>query len=106
MVLTPILGLAALAACSVPTHHAPPPLELALWPAPATSAETTRRGDDLVAGAPWTEVHDVSRPTITVYPPHGENTGAAVVVFGLLSFWFGGLSRSAQPAAPAAPPAV
>lgn len=35
----------------------------------------------LVAGKPWTAVHDVSNPTMTVYPPKGRNTGAAVVVF-------------------------
>ena len=76
-----IIALAAIAACSVPTQHDSPPIDLALWPAPATTTETTRRGGELVAGKPWTEVHDVSRPTMTVYPPHGENTGAAVVVF-------------------------
>jgi acetyl esterase/lipase len=68
------LLLIALAACAAPRR------ELALWPTPATTHETTRRGEHLVAGKPWTEVHDVSRPTITIYPPHGENTGAAVVV--------------------------
>jgi acetyl esterase/lipase len=75
--------LAVVAACAVPTHHAPAPIELALWPSTsaATTPETTRRGDTLVAGSPWTEVHDVSRPTITVYPPTAESTGAAVVVF-------------------------
>ena len=33
------------------------------------------------AGKPVTGVHDVSRPTMTVYSPTGKNTGAAVVVF-------------------------
>jgi acetyl esterase/lipase len=35
----------------------------------------------LVAGRPWVYVDRVSQPTITVYPPKGANTGAAVVVF-------------------------
>lgn len=35
----------------------------------------------LVAGRPWVYVANVSQPTITVYPPAGRNTGAAVVVF-------------------------
>jgi hypothetical protein len=35
----------------------------------------------LVAGRPWVEVNSVSRPTMTVYSPEGENTGTAVVVF-------------------------
>ena len=29
----------------------------------------------------WPRANDVSRPTMTVYAPHGHNTGAAVVVF-------------------------
>lgn len=41
--------------------------------------DTGRR--KLVAGKPWVYVHRVSRPTMTVYPPVGPNTGAAVVVF-------------------------
>jgi len=37
--------------------------------------------DELVAGRPWVKVGNVSRPTMTVYPPKGKNTGVAVVVF-------------------------
>ena len=36
---------------------------------------------DLVAGRPWTYVNNVSRPTMMVYSPQGENTGVAAVVF-------------------------
>lgn len=35
----------------------------------------------LVAGKPWVYVGRVSQPTMTVYSPEGNNTGAAVVVF-------------------------
>jgi acetyl esterase/lipase len=35
----------------------------------------------LVANQPWTAVENVSRPTMTIYPPKGTNTGVAVVVF-------------------------
>lgn len=35
----------------------------------------------LVGGKPWVYVDKVSQPTMTVYPPTGRNTGAAVVVF-------------------------
>jgi acetyl esterase/lipase len=35
----------------------------------------------LVGGKPWVYVDKVSQPTMTVYPPKGKNTGAAVVVF-------------------------
>lgn len=35
----------------------------------------------LIAGKPFTEVWDVTQPTMTVYPPKTKNTGAAIVVF-------------------------
>jgi len=35
----------------------------------------------LVGGKPWIYVDRVSQPTMTVYSPVGENTGAAIVVF-------------------------
>ena len=37
--------------------------------------------DSLVAGRPWVQVENVSRPTMTVYSPKESNTGVAVVVF-------------------------
>lgn len=37
--------------------------------------------DSLVAGKPATEVDNVTQPTMTVYSPKGQNTGAAIVVF-------------------------
>ncbi|HEY8997955.1 MAG TPA: alpha/beta hydrolase, partial [Edaphobacter sp.] len=38
-------------------------------------------GKDLVAGRPWISVEQVATPTMTVYSPKGNNTGAAVVVY-------------------------
>ncbi len=38
-------------------------------------------GKDLVAGRPWISVEQVAVPTMTVYSPKGNNTGAAVVVY-------------------------
>ncbi len=35
----------------------------------------------LVAGRSWVYVAKVSQPTMTVYSPSGNSTGAAVVVF-------------------------
>jgi acetyl esterase/lipase len=37
--------------------------------------------DSLVGGRPWVYINNVSRPTMTVYSPRGQNTGVAVVVF-------------------------
>ena len=42
---------------------------------------TTTGNRSLVAGKPWVEVDNVSRPTMTLYSPNGKNTRAAVVVF-------------------------
>jgi acetyl esterase/lipase len=43
--------------------------------------------DELVAGKPWIEVDKVSRPTMTVFSPTGNNTGAAVIVFPGGGYW-------------------
>lgn len=51
-------------------------------PAPGPESTATVTGaKDLVAGRPWTEVENVTRPTMTVYSPKGGNTGIAMVVF-------------------------
>jgi len=61
---------------------------IAIWPGsppdaqPAAAPEqTTVVTQPLVAGRSWTAITSVSRPTMTVYPPKGKNSGAAVVVF-------------------------
>lgn len=51
-----------------------------LQPVPGPETATTVT-DKLVAGKPWLAVTNVTQPTMTVYPPKGANTGAAVVVF-------------------------
>jgi acetyl esterase/lipase len=50
-------------------------------PVAAATVETVEAGESRVAGKPYLEIHNVSRPTLTVYSPKGRNTGAAVVVF-------------------------
>jgi len=68
---------------------APGHLTLPVWPGvapgaslnPPAEAETTAVSDNLVAGRPVTLLSNVHSPTITLYPPKGRNTGAAVVVF-------------------------
>jgi acetyl esterase/lipase len=66
-------------------------IEVPLWPAglaitrpdidDARAPETTGHGSKLVAGRPWTWVGNVQRPTMTVYPPKGANSHAALMVF-------------------------
>jgi len=49
---------------------------------PATGPEIAKtEAKEPVAGKPWTEIENVSTPTMTVYTPTGANTGAAVIVF-------------------------
>lgn len=62
-------------------------VQLPLWPAavpdaqPMPGPEKATVSTGRVAGKPVLAVANVTRPTITVYPPKGPNTGAAVVVF-------------------------
>ena len=62
--------------------------QLPIWPGSVPDARraegpevATTVNDSPVAGKPWVEVGNVSRPTLTLYSPKGKNTGAAVVVF-------------------------
>lgn len=62
--------------------------QLELWPAGASiqppetdgNAEMVGNGSPLVAGHTWNWVTYVSRPTMTIYSPKGENNGAAILV--------------------------
>ncbi|MEP6729424.1 MAG: alpha/beta hydrolase [bacterium] len=62
-------------------------VQVPIWPGavpdalPVARAEETKIIETLVGGRTWVRVDKVSRPTMTVYPPKGKNTGAAVVVF-------------------------
>jgi len=62
--------------------------QVPIWPGaipdatPATAApESVGLAENLVAGKPWLAVYRVARPTMSLYPARGANTGAAVVVF-------------------------
>jgi len=43
--------------------------------------ETSKIGEGRNAGLPVTGIYNVSKPTITVYPPSGKNSRAAVLIF-------------------------
>lgn len=64
--------------------------QVPIWPGAVPDAQPVTRSEyseavtgakDLVAGRPWVAVEQVSRPTMTVYSPKGNNTGVAMVVF-------------------------
>src|SRR5262252_2964428 len=58
---------------------------LSLWPSPqqekAQETNATTAKDNVVAGKPVFRLANVSNPTITLYTPTKNTTGAAVVVF-------------------------
>ena len=60
--------------------------QIALWPGAVPDAQPVPGPEDVsitaagVAGKPNTNVTNVTNPTITIYPPKGKSTGAAVVV--------------------------
>src|SRR5947209_2773920 len=83
-----VFGSGSANAQSAVWEPSPEHTQLQIWPGvapdaqPDTGPETaTVYREKPVAGQPWTYVSNVSRPTMTVYPPKGKNTGAAVVVF-------------------------
>ncbi|SNT28146.1 Acetyl esterase/lipase [Granulicella rosea] len=85
-----VCGFGRLTAQTFTWQPTPGHTQTPIWPGKPPSAqpvsapeyaETAGGKDALVAGKPWVAVENVSIPTMTVYPPKGANTGAAVVVF-------------------------
>jgi len=56
------------------------PEGLAIQRPESDKPEEVGNGSRLVAGRPWTWATYVSRPTMTIYPPKGQNTRAAILV--------------------------
>ena len=84
-----VLAFGGLSAQTTTWQPSPGHVQVPIWPGVVPDAqpvavpenETKTETDPLVAGRPWVSVGKVSRPTMTVYSPTGQNTGAAVVVF-------------------------
>ncbi len=79
------LATVSLAAALLAEPQAP----IALWPRPAPGdkgdlgeeKDTTKAGDQLIAGKPVIRLGNVSKPTLTFYPaPADRNTGTTVIV--------------------------
>jgi acetyl esterase/lipase len=68
---------------------APGHITIPLWPLgapgaqsnPGAEVDTTTAKDNLIASKPVIRLGNVSIPTLTLYRPKGNNTGAAIVVF-------------------------
>jgi len=56
------------------------PEGLAIQRPESDKPEEVGNGSRLVAGRPWTWASNVSRPTMTIYPPKGRKTRAAILV--------------------------
>jgi len=88
--LTVVSGILG-SSCAQSSGWTPPAnlTTLPLWPHgapgaapnPGPEVDTTTPKDNLIAGKPLIRLGNVSVPTLTVYPPKGNNMGAAVVVF-------------------------
>ena len=82
-------GSASLLAQKSAWQPAPGHPTLPLWPTVAPGAppnplpevDTTTAKDNLIAGKPLIRLGNVSTPTLTLYTPRSNSTGAAVVVF-------------------------
>jgi len=90
MILLAMAWAAAPANAAQPKPWGPAPglTQIPLWPEgvaiqrpETTEAETSGHGSAMAAGRPWTWAGNVARPTMTIYPPKGKNTGAAMMVF-------------------------
>ena len=84
------IALAALPFAAQAQRWQPPTgyKEVALWPESlriakpdVTGEEVTKTGTKLLLGKTVTGVENVTRPSMSIYPARGRNTGAAVVVF-------------------------
>ena len=76
-----------LGAQTPPWPPSPGHAQVPIWPSTVAAGraepdgETTSVVESMVAGRPWLQVRNVSRPTLTVYSPKGTSAGAAVIVF-------------------------
>jgi acetyl esterase/lipase len=83
-----LLSFAAANAQTNVWQPSPGHIQIPIWPKeppdaqPVTASETVHTDhENPVAGKPISWVSNVSRPTMTIYSPKGNNTGVAVVVF-------------------------
>ena len=83
-----VLVVGALRAQTAEWQPSPGHAQIPIWPGAAPDSQPTIGPEemgtdtkDLVAGRPWVYIDNVSKPTMTVYSPKGNNTGVAVVVF-------------------------
>jgi acetyl esterase/lipase len=83
LAVTVLLAAASLSAQSSIWQPSPGHTQLAIWPGTPPDAQPLSAQEVVLIGTAKQEyaVRNVSRPTMTVFAPKADNTGAAVVVF-------------------------
>ncbi len=93
LALSLLFSLTAPCAARAAWEPTPGHTQVRIWPGAAPDARPVDKPEvfgtvvdaagrpKLVGGRPWVYVDRVAQPTMTVYAPKGNNTGAAVVVF-------------------------
>jgi len=82
-----VFAVAALNGQQISWQPSPGHTQMPIWPGAAPDSqqvagpELAAVAENLVGGRPWTYISKVTLPTMTVYSPIGNNTGAAIVVF-------------------------
>ena len=83
-----VSALGSLSAQKAVWQPSPGHTQVSIWPGAAPDPQPVAGPEFvetdpkfLIAGKPVAGISNVTRPTMTVYSPEGENTGAAVVVF-------------------------
>jgi acetyl esterase/lipase len=84
-----LVSLAFLLISSAPSHAetwqpSSGQVQVPIWPGVVPDALSSAKAESVASvegHGGWTQVTDVSQPTMTVYPAKGKNTEAAVVVF-------------------------
>lgn len=55
--------------------------QIPIWPGAIPDAQPPIGQEDVEGEPTYSAIHNVSQPTMTVYPPKGRNTGTAILVF-------------------------
>ena len=84
--LVTVFAVGGLSAVKSGWQPSPGHTQVAIWPGTPRDAQPVPETEAVevggaIAGRPATAVSNVSRPTMTIYSPNGQNTGAAIVVF-------------------------
>jgi len=89
-----LLASSALHAQTTGWQPSPGRTQMPIWPGAAPDAQPVAGSETvtvdknfLIAGKTVMGVSNVTRPTLTVYPPQVKNTGAAIVVFPGGGYW-------------------